>query len=214
MQNRQNGIHNTQHKSTDHRPQAAIPAISFPTAESKPKVECISPENDMGSLVSDNTTDNVSTTPLKSIVSFQSTKAPSILSDSHEQSSLNTSTAETSISPSAVASTAHSTFHLSQQDGDDDSVVTLASSSRRIRRRSIDTNCSTNGIPPASIMERLTVHPTAANGSSYAVSIRTTERASHVDSSLYDVTDLQSSAKSMDQKSLGRTDVESKEDAA
>lgn len=55
-------------------------------------------------------------------------------------------------------------------DRDSESIVTLASSSRRLRRRSLDTNCSTAGIPPASIMERLSVNPTAAN-STYAVSM-------------------------------------------
>lgn len=48
-----------------------------------------------------------------------------------------------------------------ERERDSESIVTLASSSRRVRRRSIDTNCSMAGIPPASIMERLTVNPTA-----------------------------------------------------
>ncbi|CAK9437571.1 uncharacterized protein LODBEIA_P19490 [Lodderomyces beijingensis] len=60
---------------------------------------------------------------------------------------------------------------------DNESVVTLASSSRRMRRRSIDTNCSTAGIPPASIMERVHINPTTGASSSitYATSIKTSK---------------------------------------
>ncbi|KAI5970929.1 hypothetical protein CANMA_000089 [Candida margitis] len=168
-----------------------------------------------------NSEDNISTIPLKSIVSRQSTKNPSILSTdmNNDHSSLIASTAETSLAPSVHTSannyitTAHHqqnnqnnlntttvdedgvetgpsatatpvTLNTSNsasasqilsnaaQEGDNESIVTLASSSRRRRRRSIDTNCSTNAIPPASIMERLSVQPTAAN-SIYANSIRT-----------------------------------------
>ncbi|KAK6198572.1 cell wall integrity and stress response component 2 [Scheffersomyces amazonensis] len=174
--------------------------------------------------LSDQVSDNISTIPLKSITSGQSTKAPSILSGNiHDESSIDASTAQTSLAPSNSTSNGASftpimnnnhhhnhnntvvivpptSASTSQQlspniDRDSESIVTLASSSRRIRRRSIDTNCSTNGIPPASIMERLTVHPTTAN-SLYAVSIRTNDRASQVDASLYDSTDQTSSLRS------------------
>ncbi|ODV81081.1 uncharacterized protein CANTADRAFT_25340 [Suhomyces tanzawaensis NRRL Y-17324] len=151
---------------------------------------------------SDQTTgsDNISTTPLKSIVSAQSTKSPSILSNvNNDQNSLNASTAETSIAPSVttnyVASGQPPALH-SLQDRDSESIVTLASSSRRIRRRSIDTNCSTAGIPPASIMERLSVQPTTAN-STYAVSVRTSQ-LDPSQSSMYDSTDQTSSVRSVD----------------
>lgn len=160
-----------------------------------------------------NSEDNISTIPLKSIISRQSTKNPSILSAdvNNDHLSLIASTAETSIAPSVLTSANNYTVtpHHQQtnldtteedgtdtgpsttatsvtintatsagasqtpiQEGDNESIVTLASSSRRRRRRSIDTNCSTNAIPPASIMERLSVQPTAAN-SMYATSIRT-----------------------------------------
>ena len=187
-------------------------------------------------VMSDQISDNVSTTPLKSIVSSQSTKSPSILSGDalNDQTSLIASTAETSLAPSvqtptnytflptittSLTSTTSSssttttttntttnnnnnsnnnnnnnnnaaivnnnnnnntilpiTFNASigGQDRDSESIVTLASSTRRIRRRSIDTNCSTTGIPPASIMETLSVHPGGGtNASTYANSIKT-----------------------------------------
>ncbi|KGQ80418.1 hypothetical protein MG5_06252 [Candida albicans P57072] len=177
-------------------------------------------------VMSDQISDNVSTTPLKSIVSSQSTKSPSILSgDAHnDQTSLIASTAETSLAPSVQTPTNYTflpiitasltnttssssttttttttttnnnnnattnnnnnnntilpvTYNASigGQDRDSESIVTLASSTRRIRRRSIDTNCSTTGIPPASIMERLSVHPGngGTNASTYANSIKT-----------------------------------------
>lgn len=141
--------------------------------------------------------DNISTTPLKSIISAPSTKAPSVLSTDHNQdnNSYVASTVETSIAPSihttghnnyllypgnaSLQSSNNPNFNLSVNQGNDrdstrerdsESIVTLASSSRRTRRRSLDTNCSTAGIPPASIMERLSLNPTAANGSSAAVS--------------------------------------------
>ncbi|CAN3372125.1 hypothetical protein DIURU_000430 [Diutina rugosa] len=129
--------------------------------------------------------DNVSTIPLKSVISVQSTKSPSILSDPHgatDQSSFNPSTTETSIAASSIGiSSPQTTVHTGvtervaghnlREDRDAESVVTLASSTRRRRRRSIDTNCSTAGIPPASIMERLTVHPGGGALSNYARSI-------------------------------------------
>ncbi|EAZ63621.2 cell wall integrity and stress response component 2 [Scheffersomyces stipitis CBS 6054] len=151
--------------------------------------------------------DNISTIPLKSITSAQSTKSPSILSDGvQDQNSINASTAETSITPSVQTTThlspSNYTTHLAVvpngQERDIESIVTLASSTRRIRRRSIDTNCSTAGIPPASIMERLSVQPTAAN-STYAVSIKTNDRTSQTEpsqSSMYDFTDQTSSVRS------------------
>lgn len=159
-----------------------------------------------------NNSDNISTTPLKSITSGQSTKSPSILSNINlDQTSLNASTAETSLAPSiftthyttvgpttsSPATTANqASLHntLNAQDRDSESIVTLASSSRRVRRRSIDTNCSTAGIAPASIMERLSVQPNTAN-STYAVSVRTSQ-AEPSQSSLYDFTDQTSSVRS------------------
>lgn len=159
--------------------------------------------------ISDMHSDNVSTTPLKSIISTQSTKEPSILSgDANiDLTSLNASTAETSLAPSVNTPTNYTftptitngsalatptsngsnnnhnqTLNLNNSgvpDRDSESIVTLASSTRRIRRRSIDTNCSTAGIPPASIMERLSVQPANSN---YATSIRTAnDRASQVE---------------------------------
>lgn len=137
--------------------------------------------------------DNISTTPLKSIVSVQSTQSPSILSDNNQdQTSGVASTAETSLAPSVhTTATAFTPTPntIGYQERDSESIVTLASSSRRIRRRSIDTNCSTAGIPPASIMERLSTQPTAAN-SSYAVSIKTNDRAEPSQSSTNDPGDL------------------------
>lgn len=120
--------------------------------------------------------DNLSTTPLKSITSL-STKAPSVLSNNHDSTSNVASTAETSIAPSTHTNLANNAgltpnIQLSGQgyDRDSESIVTLASSSRRARRRSLDTTSSTTGIPPASIMERLSVHPNAA-GSTYSPSV-------------------------------------------
>ncbi|KAK6461244.1 cell wall integrity and stress response component 2 [Scheffersomyces coipomensis] len=184
----------------------------------------------------DQFSDNISTIPLKSITSRQSTKAPSILSGNvHDENSLDASTTETSLAPSTATSNGASLtpilllqqqqqqqFQQQQQqqgaavvivppnsgatlqpnspttgqDRDSESIVTLASSTRRIRRRSIDTNCSTVGIAPSSIMERLTVHPTTGATSSYAVSIRTNDRASQFEPSLYDSTDQTSSLRS------------------
>lgn len=128
-----------------------------------------------GSYSSDQITensDNISTTPLKSIVSVPSTKSPSVLSDNnHDTQSYNASTAETSIAPSSHLNPAIHRDSLPPPSGDRDSesIVTLASSSRRIRRRSLETNSSTAGIPPASIMERIFTQPTA-NNSAYATS--------------------------------------------
>ncbi|EEQ36647.1 hypothetical protein CLUG_00770 [Clavispora lusitaniae ATCC 42720] len=107
--------------------------------------------------------DNISTVPLKSVVSHGSTtNSPSILSTENQadNSSYMASTAETSLAPSTHISLSPS-IHTTQPraERDSESIVTLASSSRRGRRRSIDTNCSMAGIAPASIVERLTVHP-------------------------------------------------------
>ncbi|KAG7783431.1 hypothetical protein KL910_000051 [Ogataea haglerorum] len=55
-----------------------------------------------------------------------------------------------SITPTAV-SFSHQTAH----GADSSSVITIASSTRNRRRRSIDTNASTSAIPPASIFERI-----------------------------------------------------------
>ena len=111
--------------------------------------------------------DNISTTPLKLIVSRTSTtNPPSILSgeNHNDNSSYVASTAETSIAPSIHPPLSPGQFHLArsgdrERERDSELIITLASSSRRTRRRSIDTNCSMAGIPPASIMERLTVTP-------------------------------------------------------
>ncbi|PVH19892.1 hypothetical protein CXQ85_001669 [Candidozyma haemuli] len=112
--------------------------------------------------------DNISTIPLKSIVSHTSTNSPSIISGEphNDNNSGVASTADTSLLPSPHASVSPSyytgsltTRHGAERERDSESIVTLASSSRRVRRRSIDTNCSMAGIPPASIMERLTVNP-------------------------------------------------------
>lgn len=123
------------------------------------------------SAVGSDLTDNVSTIPLKSIVLVPSTKAPSVLSNEQAQdnSLYVASTAETSLAPSIHPLTYNYSLHPGsaslQSQGpnfdresanrDLESIVTLASSSRRARRRSLDTNCSTTGIPPASIMERI-----------------------------------------------------------
>lgn len=113
--------------------------------------------------------DNVSTVPVKLIVSTGSNTAPpSVLSGEHNQDNLSivASTAETSIAPSTHVSIAPSAYgHLRserdrERERDSELIITLASSSRRVRRRSIDTNCSLAGIPPASIIERLLVNPT------------------------------------------------------
>lgn len=151
------------------------------TRKSLKSVEFASDEESQGSL----NWDNVSTVPLKLIVSHSSTtNPPSILSNEQQpdNSSYVASTVVTSIAPSLHVSLLPS-HHNGQngvrgerdsirdreprdrdlrdrdRDRDSESIVTLASLSRRIRRRSIDTNCSMAGIPPASIMERLTVNP-------------------------------------------------------
>lgn len=142
--------------------------------------------------------DNISTIPLKSITSIPSTKSPSVLSDKDNNSYM-ASTEETSIAPSghtaglpSPQTTAHtaptsaaSASNTPLNDRDQESIVTLASSSRRVRRRSLDTNSSTTGIAPASIMERLTVHPTAASAyapSAYATSgYASSTQNSHLD---------------------------------
>lgn len=116
--------------------------------------------------------DNISTTPLKLITSHTSTtNPPSVLSgenNHHDNTSLVASTAETSISPSTHVSLSPSIRGQNRdrdvsgnRDRDSESIITLASSTRRVRRRSIDTNCSMAGIAPASIMERLLAPATA-----------------------------------------------------
>ena len=118
--------------------------------------------------------DNVSTTPLKSVTSA-STKTTSLLSNNPELHS-NAASVETSI-PSAVNGMVQTTpavasppCQQSINERDSDSVITLASSSRRLRRRSCETSSSTTAIPPSSIMERLAVHPNAST--SYANSVQ------------------------------------------
>lgn len=160
-----------------------------------------------GSLLSDGATsnsDNISTIPLKSMVSSPSTRAPSVLSGyvNADNSSYVASTAETSLAPSIqAASFNHSLYpnvpSISQtldrdreRDRDEELIITLASSSRRARRRSLDTNCSTAGIPPASIVERLAVNPTAGNSSAASVHY---ERGDGQSSSHYERGDGQSS---------------------
>lgn len=143
--------------------------------------------------------DNISTIPLKSITST-STKSPSVLSTNHDNNSYVASTAETSIAPSTHANPANQMLNphnaqLQVYDRDSESIVTLASSSRRVRRRSLETNSSTAGIPPASIMERLAIHPNTAN-STYTASIhnpgndRTSIYNSNMAASQSSVTDL------------------------
>lgn len=116
---------------------------------------------------SDMVADNISTIPLKSIALAPSTTSPSVLSDK-DGSSYMASTAETSIAPlpspqtTSFAAASAASMVPTPQDRDSESIVTLASSLRRTRRRSLDTNSSTTGIAPASIMERLTVHPAAS----------------------------------------------------
>lgn len=142
--------------------------------------------------------DNISTIPLKSITSIPSTKSPSVLSDKDNNSYM-ASTAETSLAPSGhtvglpspqttaqtASTSAASASNTPVNDRDQESIVTLASSSRRVRRRSLDTNSSTTGIAPASIMERLSVHPTAASAyapSAYATSgYASSTQNSHID---------------------------------
>lgn len=128
--------------------------------------------------------DNVSTRPVKSLSPI-STKAPSVLSIQPDSSSFVPSTAETSIAPSVHTTNQNLTpaiINLQQHttyDRDSESIVTLASSTRRFNRRSLDTNSSVAGIPPASILERLSTQ-NAAN-SIYAPSIQNsnyTERTS------------------------------------
>lgn len=140
-------------------------------------VDFASDEESQGSFHSD----NVSTVPLKLIVSHSSTTNPlSILSGEpqNDNSSYVASTADTSLAPSMHGSLLPGVHGLSREatatrerdrerdrdrererDRDSESIVTLASLSRRMRRRSIDTNGSMAGIAPASIMERLTVNP-------------------------------------------------------
>lgn len=125
--------------------------------------------------------DNVLTIPLKLVISVQLTKLPLILLDPHgtDQSLFNPLTTETLIAALLiVVHLPQTTVHTGiterfaatnlREDRDAESVVTLALLTRRIRRRSIDTNCLTAGIPPASIMERLTVNPGGTGVSSYA----------------------------------------------
>lgn len=156
---------------------------------------------------SENDNDNISTIPLKSITST-STKSPSVLSTNQDNNSYVASTAETSIAPSVHANSVtyqtlnphNSQLQLLTYDRDSESIVTLASSSRRARRRSLETNSSTAGIPPASIMERLAIHPNAAS-STYTASIhnandRTSMYNANMGASQSSVTDLNDQASS------------------
>ncbi|KAM9911304.1 hypothetical protein OXX69_003634 [Metschnikowia pulcherrima] len=175
------GLDGRLHASDDNSTRKSLKSVEFVSDE-----ECTSVHSD-----------NISTTPLKSITSHTSTNSPSVLSGENHQdnSSMVASTAETSLSPSTHVSLSPSTRaqnrenrdtrenrennglnhshnglrdRNSERDRDSESIVTLASSTRRVRRRSIDTNCSMAGIPPASIMERLSVHPAAQNAESEA----------------------------------------------
>ena len=150
--------------------------------------------------------DNISTIPLKSMTSA-STKSPSVLSTNQDNNSYVASTAETSIAPSIHANSVTQTLNPNNQlqlqtyDRDSESIVTLASSSRRTRRRSLETNSSTAGIPPASIMERLAIHPNAAS-STYTASIhnandRTSIYNANMGASQSSVTDLNDQANSV-----------------
>lgn len=156
----------------------------------------------------ENDNDNISTIPLKSITST-STKSPSVLSNNQDNNSYVASTAETSIAPSVHANSVtyqtlnphNSQLQLLTYDRDSESIVTLASSSRRARRRSLETNSSTAGIPPASIMERLAIHPNAAS-STYTASIhnandRTSIYNANMGASQSSVTDLNDQASSV-----------------
>lgn len=139
------------------------------TRKSLRSLEFASDEDSQMSMHSD----NISTTPLKLIISHTSTtNPPSILSGDQntDNTSCVASTAETSLAPSGHASLSPSHYQLRpeqrdarERERDSESIVTLASSSRRTRRRSVDTNCSLAGIPPASIMERLAVNPVPAS---------------------------------------------------
>lgn len=144
--------------------------------------------------------DNISTIPLKSIMSVQSTKSPSILSNDHDASTTQTSLINHNREQDNILNNRDIVFvgNINREnrdtdslttnaavanDRDTESVLTLASS--RIRRRSIDTDCSTTGIAPASIMERVPIHP----NSSHAPSIKTNDPS-------YDSPDVQSSIRS------------------
>lgn len=133
-----------------------------------------------GSYISDQMTehsDNISTIPLKSVISSPSTVSPSVLSADNniDTRSINASTTETSIAPSNVS---HLNPVLNNRDSlpppavdrDSESIVTSTSSNVRLRRRSLETTSSTAGIAPASIMERISTQPTT-NNSTYTNSI-------------------------------------------
>lgn len=159
-------------------------------------------------LTTQSENDNISTIPLKSLTSA-STKSPSVLSTNQDNNSYVASTAETSIAPSVHTTSVNhqalnphnSQLQLLAYDRDSESIVTLASSSRRTRRRSLETNSSTAGIPPASIMERLAIQPNAAS-STYTASIhnandRTSIYNANMGASQSSVTDLNDQANSV-----------------
>lgn len=134
-----------------------------------------------GSYMSDQMTeqsDNISTIPLKSVISSPSTVSPSVLSADNniDVHSINASTTETSIAPSSlshlnpVSNNRDSLPVPPPTDRDSESIVTSTSSNIRVRRRSLETTSSTAGIAPASIMERISVQPTT-NTSAYTSSI-------------------------------------------
>ncbi|CAK7904739.1 hypothetical protein CAAN3_07S04852 [[Candida] anglica] len=131
------------------------------------------PSTKSPSVLSDNHQDNVSYVASTADTSI----APSTLTHhlsypvGSQLSTSSATTTTTATNPNTNSSPNNSNLPTGGVDNrDSESIVTLASSSRRLRRRSLDTNCSTAGIPPASIMERLSVNPTAAN-STYAMSM-------------------------------------------
>lgn len=146
-------------------PGTPTPGVALDDNSTRKSLKSMDIGSDVDSQMSE---DNISTIPLKLIVSHTSTNPPSIISSEHHQDNTSgvASTAETSVFPSPHASVSPSYYtgllHTRQggeRERDSELIVTLASLSRRVRRRSIDTNCSLAGIPPASIMERLTVNP-------------------------------------------------------
>lgn len=120
-------------------------------------------DNESGVLLySDAISDNVSTKPLKLIVSVASTNnSPSILSGEHAQDNnlYVALTGETLLAPSHVTGRTDRERERDRErdrdQRDSELIITLASLSRRVRRRSIDTNCLMAGIAPASIMEQI-----------------------------------------------------------
>lgn len=116
-------------------------------------------DNESGILLySDAISDNVSTKPLKLIISVASTNnSPSILSGehAHDNNLYVALTGETLLAPSHVTGRTDRDRERDRDQRDSELIITLASLSRRVRRRSIDTNCLMAGIAPASIMEHI-----------------------------------------------------------